>query len=83
METMEQKTDRNCRVQARYDQLMREGKHGHYETMFRVVREEVERERERCALVCEEAQDQYDNEQIGSISANRIRSGHTPDAPWA
>lgn len=43
METMEQKTQRNCRVQARYDELMREGKHGHYETMFRVVREEVER----------------------------------------
>ena len=34
---------RNARVQARYDELMREGKHGHYETMFRVVREEVER----------------------------------------
>jgi hypothetical protein len=44
METMEQKTARNRRVQARYDQLMTEGKHGHYETMFRVVREEVEQQ---------------------------------------
>lgn len=29
------------RVQARYDELMREGKHGHYETLFRIVREET------------------------------------------
>ena len=49
METLEQKTERNCRVQARYDELMREGKRGHYETMFRVVREEVEAERNRLA----------------------------------
>lgn len=34
---------RNARVQARYDELMRVGKHGHYETMFQVVQEEVER----------------------------------------
>ena len=40
---------RNRRVQDRYDELMHEGKHGHYETMFRVVREEIEREREACA----------------------------------
>ena len=38
-----EKTERNKRVQQRYDELMREGKHGHYETLFRVVREEVER----------------------------------------
>lgn len=37
------KSQRNARVRSRYDELMREGKHGHYETMFRVVREEVER----------------------------------------
>lgn len=42
-ETFQQKTERNFRVKARYDQLMREGKRGHYETMFRVVCEEVER----------------------------------------
>jgi hypothetical protein len=41
-EQMAEKNARNARVQARYDELMREGKHGHYETMFRVVREEVE-----------------------------------------
>lgn len=44
-ETFDEKCARNARVQSRYDELMREGKHGHYETMFRVVREEVERAR--------------------------------------
>jgi hypothetical protein len=53
METLDQKTERNCRVQARYDELMREGKHGHYETVFRVVREEVEAEREQQAAQIE------------------------------
>lgn len=38
-----EKNERNARVQARYDELMREGKHGHYETLFRVVHEEIER----------------------------------------
>jgi hypothetical protein len=48
---MQQKNERNARVQTRYDELMQEGRHGHYETMFRVVREEVERaERESKAL---------------------------------
>lgn len=42
-DSMEAKSARNARVSARYDALMAEGKHGHYETMFRVVREEVER----------------------------------------
>jgi hypothetical protein len=42
-ETFQQKTQRNFRVKSRYDELMREGKHGHYETMFRVVREEIDR----------------------------------------
>lgn len=36
-------TLRNARVQDRYDQLMHEGKHGHYETMFQVVREEIQK----------------------------------------
>lgn len=35
--------DRNRRVQDRYDELTHIGKHGHYETLFQVVREEVER----------------------------------------
>jgi hypothetical protein len=55
METMEQKTERNARVQSRYDALMREGKHGHYETMFRVVREEVEADRQRIIATIHEA----------------------------
>lgn len=46
------KTMRNKRVQARYDELMREGKHGHYETMFRVVCEEVEAAIRACAAEC-------------------------------
>lgn len=50
-EPMDEKSGRNARVQRRYDDLMLEGKHGHYETMFRVVREEVERlARERDGL---------------------------------
>ena len=49
----ETKEDRNRRVIVRYDQLMLEGKHGHYETLFRAVREEVEREREACAKLAD------------------------------
>jgi len=41
-ESFDDKTARNKRVAARYDQLRTEGKHGHYESMFRVVREECE-----------------------------------------
>ena len=41
----EESRERNSRVQARWDELMAEGKHGHYETLFRIVREEIERER--------------------------------------
>jgi hypothetical protein len=44
-DTFEEKCERNKRVQARYDELMQAGKHGFYESMFRVVREEVERDR--------------------------------------
>lgn len=34
--------DTNKAVQLRYDELMREGKHGHYETLFKVVHEQVQ-----------------------------------------
>lgn len=44
-------SERATRVQARYDALMSGGKHGHYETMFKIVREEVEAEREACAHI--------------------------------
>ena len=50
---METKTERNCRVQNLYDELMIEGRRGHYETMFRIVRLEIEAEREACAKTCE------------------------------
>lgn len=46
--------ERNRRVVARYDELMHEGKHGHYETMFRVVHEEVQREGNRAELLQED-----------------------------
>ncbi len=39
----DEKTERNKRVQARYEELMHEGNHGFYESLFRIVREEVER----------------------------------------
>lgn len=45
------KSARNARVQARYDALMAVGRRGHYETMFKIVREEVEAEREACAEI--------------------------------
>jgi hypothetical protein len=37
------KTEMNCFVQDLYDQKMREGKRGHYETMFHVVHRAIER----------------------------------------
>jgi len=36
------KTEMNCFVQNLYDQKMREGKRGHYETMFHVVHRAIE-----------------------------------------
>ena len=36
------KTEMNCFVQKLYDQKMREGKRGHYETMFHVVHRAIE-----------------------------------------
>lgn len=36
------KTEMNAFVQALYDQKMRDGKHGHYETMFHVVHKAIE-----------------------------------------
>ena len=40
--SFDEKTARNIRAQKRYDELMTLGEHGHYETMFRVIHEEVE-----------------------------------------
>ena len=41
-ESVSEITIRNIRIQNRYDELRSSGKHGHYETMFQVVREELE-----------------------------------------
>ncbi len=38
--TFEEKSAINSRVQKRYNELMAIGKHGHYETMFKIVHEE-------------------------------------------
>lgn len=38
--------DRNRRVSRRWDELSAIGKHGHYETLFQIVREEVQRAEE-------------------------------------
>lgn len=43
------KTQINKRVQARYDFLMERGQHGHYETMFKCVHEELELQRQALA----------------------------------
>lgn len=32
-------SNQNIAIQNRYDELMRIGKHGHYETLFQIVRE--------------------------------------------
>lgn len=37
------KTEMNCFAQDLYDKKMQEGKHGHYETMFRVIHQCIER----------------------------------------
>lgn len=46
-------------VQTRYDDLMREGKHGHYETLFQVVREDRARFT-KAVEVCRLMADAYD-----------------------
>lgn len=40
--SFDEKNTRNRRVQNRYDELMAIGENGHYETLFRIVNEEVE-----------------------------------------
>ena len=68
------KEERNARVQARYDELMREGKRGHYEALFRVVLEEVKRDRVASATIIE------GHEELGEprlALADQIR--HRPD----
>lgn len=50
------KNKRNARIVRRLDSLMSQAKHGFYESVFQVVREEVEIEREVCAKICEERQ---------------------------
>lgn len=61
-ETFEKMTERNKRVQTRYDELMHEGKHGHYETIFRVVREE-----------CQQAVEVRERELLRKLEALQMR----------
>ena len=67
---MDEKYERNCRVSDRYDELMQIGKHGHYETMFQIVREEVERERNRCIGIVESYQVPVGNSAAGEMACN-------------
>lgn len=39
-------SERNRRVSHRWDELSASGKHGHYETLFHIIREEVQRAEE-------------------------------------
>jgi hypothetical protein len=68
---METNTERNRRVQELYDELMAGGKHGQYETIFRIVRLEVEAERARCKERALEIvgmhRNDYNNNQIGPL----------------
>lgn len=50
-ELFEKKTVINCRAQKRYDELMAIGKHGHYETMFQVIHEEINHALTHCIEV--------------------------------
>lgn len=78
---MDDNTERNAKVQARYDAMMADGKHGHYETMFKLVHEQVDAERERCAALVQAAREGEADTDFRSI-LSRIRSGarHEPDA---
>lgn len=53
----------NPRAQRRYDELMAEGKHGHYETLFKVVNEETRRAFIAGQEVMRESAAQYHSEQ--------------------
>jgi hypothetical protein len=74
--------ERNARVQARYDELTRLGKHGHYETMFQVVNEESARSLTEAAKIVEgwreadwpEGFDRATAEQMADDRARRIRA---------
>lgn len=93
MTDMELKLARNTRVAARWDELSAVGKHGHYETLFQVVREEVEAAHEQCAAVAENVaasrhpENSIDwNDGFGQgadAAADRIREITNPQQPTA
>ena len=62
---------RNKRVQSRYDELMKVGRHGHYETMFQIVREEIEREREKFAPRPQVEADVSEEQTLRKVKAER------------
>lgn len=75
MMTIDTKTERNKRVEARWDALYREGLHGHYESLFQIVREEVGIERKRCAEICDEGVEKNpDAAEILMAAADLIRN---------
>jgi hypothetical protein len=82
-EIFQEKTRRNFRVSTRLDELYREGKHGHYENIYRVVREEVEAAiasaYEDAARICEDEARLRDNQAAATAnveSRNLIVASH-------
>jgi len=61
------KTEMNCFVQDLYDKKMKEGRHGHYETMFHVVHQAIKRvppQSTWVGLTPEEILDMFDDQQV-------------------
>jgi len=53
---MDAKAQLNAKIQSRYDELMAEGKHGHYESMFQVFHELMPKPYDEYNTYCGECQ---------------------------
>lgn len=76
-DSFDRKTEINARVQARWDQLAGEAKHGFYETLFKIVHEEreaaVSEERELCIKDILDVAISYENTADDACEAIRAR----------
>ncbi len=76
------KTELNCFAQDLYDKKMREGKHGHYESMFHVIHQCVKKaaspQAQRKPLTDEEIDRMYVSCKYGSVRelARAIEAAH-------
>lgn len=68
MSERKMKAEINARVQARYDELVAAGQHGHYETLFQIVHEERE-------TALRPFLDWYDADQADAIAFTRTEMG--------